>query len=93
MAIGVTGLTRRDALLLAAGAAAACKDGLRKGETRPEGKAEGMNDKIDPASYVARAEPLSFPWQTPDPFLFCVYHDDKYPRANKEMGPAASLAG
>jgi len=36
---------------------------------------------------------LGFPWQTQDPFLFCVHHDDAYPAGNEEMGPAASLAG
>ena len=33
------------------------------------------------------------PWPTVDPFLFCVYHDDAYPRGNAQMGPDASLAG
>jgi redox-sensitive bicupin YhaK (pirin superfamily) len=33
------------------------------------------------------------PWVTLDPFLFCVHHDDAYPRGNAELGPAASLAG
>jgi quercetin 2,3-dioxygenase len=28
-----------------------------------------------------------------DPFLFCVYHDDKYPAGNGHMAPNASLAG
>ena len=28
-----------------------------------------------------------------DPFLFCVYHDDKYPAGNGSMAPNASLAG
>lgn len=37
--------------------------------------------------------PLGFPWQTQDPFLFCVYHADDFPKGNDEMGPAASLAG
>lgn len=37
--------------------------------------------------------PLGFPWQTPDPFLFCVHHDDAYPAGNEQLGPAASLAG
>jgi redox-sensitive bicupin YhaK (pirin superfamily) len=37
--------------------------------------------------------PLGFPWQTADPFLFCVHHDDAYPAGNAQLGPAASLAG
>src|SRR5262245_49099811 len=37
--------------------------------------------------------PLGMPWQTFDPFLFCVHHDDAYPAGNENMGPAASLAG
>jgi redox-sensitive bicupin YhaK (pirin superfamily) len=36
---------------------------------------------------------LGFPWDTFDPFLFCVHHDDRYPAGNEAMGPAASLAG
>ena len=42
---------------------------------------------------VLTVAPLGFPWKTPDPFLFCAYHDDAYPRANGKLGPAASLAG
>jgi redox-sensitive bicupin YhaK (pirin superfamily) len=38
-------------------------------------------------------EPLGFPWATTDPFLFCVYHADAYPRGNGEFGPLGSLAG
>jgi redox-sensitive bicupin YhaK (pirin superfamily) len=34
-----------------------------------------------------------FPFETADPFLFCVHHDDAYPRGNAQMGPDASLAG
>jgi redox-sensitive bicupin YhaK (pirin superfamily) len=36
---------------------------------------------------------LGFPWPTPDPFLFCAYHNDAYPAGNGSMGPAASLEG
>src|SRR5690242_19933684 len=36
---------------------------------------------------------LGMPWQTVDPFLFCVHHNDAYPAGNDRMGPAASLAG
>jgi redox-sensitive bicupin YhaK (pirin superfamily) len=45
------------------------------------------------SSPVLQVKPLGFPWETMDPFLFCAYHDDAYPRANADMGPAASLAG
>ncbi|MDB5998372.1 MAG: pirin family protein [Rhizobacter sp.] len=38
-------------------------------------------------------KPLGMPWDTIDPFLFCVYHDDRYPRGNAQLGPDASLAG
>ncbi|SDP72865.1 hypothetical protein SAMN05216303_106296 [Rhodoferax sp. OV413] len=47
-----------------------------------------------PASQpVLHVKPLGFPWETMDPFLFCAYHDDAYPKANGDLGPAASLAG
>jgi len=36
---------------------------------------------------------MGFMWETRDPFLFCVHHQDDYPRANDEFGPAASLQG
>lgn len=36
---------------------------------------------------------LGTPWQTTDPFLFCVHHVDNYPKGNAKMGPAASLSG
>ncbi len=42
---------------------------------------------------IKSIKPLGFPWQTQDPFLFCVHHEDFYPKGNNEMGPAASLAG
>jgi len=43
-----------------------------------------------------RVEPLTFPFKTPDPFLFCVYHKDIFPPAPStgNLGPDASkLAG
>jgi redox-sensitive bicupin YhaK (pirin superfamily) len=45
------------------------------------------------SSPIAAVKPLGFPWETEDPFLFCAYHNDAYPRGNGKMGPAASLAG
>ncbi|MBC8479437.1 MAG: pirin family protein [FCB group bacterium] len=37
--------------------------------------------------------PLGFQWETTDPFLFCVHHEDFYPEGNDDMGPNASLQG
>jgi quercetin 2,3-dioxygenase len=42
---------------------------------------------------IKQVMPLGFPWQTSDPFLFCVHHDDAYPAGNAQLGPAVSLAG
>ena len=47
-----------------------------------------MNDQA-----VLSVKPLGFPWETPDPFLFCVYHEDTYPKVNEILGPDAPLAG
>ena len=47
-----------------------------------------MSDDI-----VLSKTPLSTPWQTLDPFLFCMHHDDLYPEGNEEMGPDAPLKG
>jgi hypothetical protein len=44
-------------------------------------------------SAVLSAQALGFQWPVLDPFLFCVYHDDHYPRGNADLGPDASLAG
>lgn len=42
---------------------------------------------------IKNIKPLGFPWATQDPFLFCVYHKDNYPKGNREMGPDTSLSG
>lgn len=36
---------------------------------------------------------LGFPWETQNPFLFCVHHLDHYPEGNDQMGPNAPLDG
>lgn len=37
---------------------------------------------------------MGFQWETLDPFLFCVHHEDFYPKGNASMGPDKSkLAG
>jgi hypothetical protein len=42
---------------------------------------------------VISTKRLGFPWETEDPFLYCVHHLDDYPAGNAELGPAASLEG
>lgn len=42
---------------------------------------------------ILHIRPLGFPWETSDPFLFCVHHEDNYPAGNDRLGPLASLAG
>ena len=42
---------------------------------------------------VLATTPLEFHWPTLDPFLFCAYHHDDFPRGNGELGPDAPLTG
>jgi len=46
-----------------------------------------------PDNAILQIQALGFPWETVDPFLFCVHHDDAYPKGNGRFGPDASLAG
>ena len=34
---------------------------------------------------------LGFYWDTYDPFIFCVHHNDYFPKGNSEMGPDPAL--
>jgi redox-sensitive bicupin YhaK (pirin superfamily) len=36
---------------------------------------------------IKNIRPLGFQWETVDPFLFCVHHEDHYPEGTPEMGP------
>ncbi len=87
--------TRRDALQLVAGAAAAALVGC----TPPPASAPVAAPApaaSPPQPLVQALVPLGVsptPWPTRDPFLFCVHHDDAYPRGNASFGPDASLDG
>ncbi len=36
---------------------------------------------------ILSIKPLGFQWETADPFLFCVHHEDYFPNGNDAMGP------
>lgn len=42
---------------------------------------------------IKKSGSLGFPWQTQDPFLFCVYHHDMYPAGDDHLGPKEGLGG
>lgn len=44
-------------------------------------------------SAIRDVQPLTFPWQPLDPFLFCAHHRDHYPPGDEDQGPAAPLDG
>lgn len=38
---------------------------------------------------ILSTKPLGFQWETADPFLFCVHHEDNFPIGNEQMAPDA----
>ena len=47
---------------------------------------KNMSATINP---IISIRPMGFQWETADPFLFCVHHEDKFPKGNAEMAPSA----
>lgn len=52
-------------------------------------KAIEESDKI--MNPILSIKPLGFQWETADPFLFCVHHEDYFPKGNEQMGPATEF--
>jgi redox-sensitive bicupin YhaK (pirin superfamily) len=61
---------------------------LAKAEKTTDNMMENEQTQHEP---VIKVKPLGFQWETADPFLFCVHHEDKFPKGNDSMGPDASL--
>jgi len=40
---------------------------------------------------IFNVQAMGFQWETIDPFLFCVHHEDKFPKGNELMGPEKPL--
>ena len=72
-------VTRRDALklLAATGGAAACS--RKQTPEEPVGVTPEASSSVNPILAVNALPPSPQPWPVPDPFLFCVHHDDAYP--------------
>ena len=87
-------ITRREALLtIAAGAATAAGTSGCGARVASESGNHERRESAAASSTIERVAPLSFPFETRDPFLFCVHHDDHYPAGNPELGPNATLSG
>jgi redox-sensitive bicupin YhaK (pirin superfamily) len=48
---------------------------------------QNSNAEMGPISNISNLQPMGFQWETADPFLFCVHHEDKFPKGNDAMGP------
>jgi quercetin 2,3-dioxygenase len=99
-AVASSPFSRRDALkyLAAAGGAASVACSEQPGPPKPaSAKASASpppaSTDDDPTAVEGIVRLDSVPWPTIDPFLFCVHHDDAYPRGNDALGPSASLEG
>ncbi|MEH6406070.1 MAG: pirin family protein [Leeuwenhoekiella sp.] len=44
-------------------------------------------------SAIIKIQQLQMPWETSDPFLFCAFHNDNYPKGTDKLTPDATLAG
>lgn len=40
---------------------------------------------------IKKVKQLGFHWETQDPFLFCAYHKDQFPKGNENLGPDPSM--
>ncbi len=49
---------------------------------------EDTNSTNNDMNLIKNIKPLGFQWETADPFLFCVHHEDAFPKGNEMMGPS-----
>ena len=55
------------------------------------GLAKALKKEEKVSNPIKRTMELGFQWETLDPFLFCVHHEDYFPNGNEQMGPATEL--
>jgi redox-sensitive bicupin YhaK (pirin superfamily) len=49
--------------------------------------------KMTESNPLLKIRPLGFQWETNDPFLFCVHHEDDFPQGNEQLAPVDSMDG
>ena len=85
---------RREALRLLASAGAtaafACSPSTESQKTEQE---LATMTTPDPVQAIVPLPKGNAPWPTQEPFLFCVHHNDQYPRGNPQFGPDSPLTG
>lgn len=55
--------------------------------------ANAMSMETPKEEVIKRIKPLGFQWETQDPFIFCVHHEDFFPEGNEQMGPKTGIEG
>jgi redox-sensitive bicupin YhaK (pirin superfamily) len=63
------------------------------GSSRNTTNNQSMDKSEKEENIVRKISAMGFQWETMDPFLFCVHHEDKFPQGNESMGPVTSLKG
>lgn len=46
-------------------------------------------NEMETTNPIKSVKPMGFQWETADPFLFCVHHEDAFPKGNDQMGPSS----
>ena len=82
--------TRRDLLKVIFGGIISTLSTLL-GMTKKRTRLDSVN-KRDSSIISMTSLPETGPWPTIDPFLFCVHHNDKYPKSNGDLSPDAPLS-
>jgi len=57
-------------------------------QSKDKSDKDNTTDNKDMSTKAVKHQfPLGFQWETQDPFLFCVHHEDFFPVGNEQMGP------
>ena len=55
--------------------------------SKDDSKTKKNGENKEMKNIIRKTRALGFQWETADPFLFCVHHEDKYPAGNEAMAP------